>query len=158
VLSTTPGVIWKGAVSRAENEALLTEGGIGLSVWDYRHGSRMNDLVVSTKLLDYASVGLPTILNRNRSQERILGRHYPLFVDGSDEIEGLALRVLRDPILYRDCADWIYEAARPFGYGSVYAGIAPFIDAAVVDAARALPVGRVRAIARRLIGPRSRAG
>jgi glycosyltransferase involved in cell wall biosynthesis len=156
LLSTTPGVIWKGAVSRAENEALLTEGGIGLSVWDYRHGSRMNDLVVSTKLLDYASVGLPTILNRNRSQERILGPGYPLFVDGSDDVEGLALRLLRDPILYRDAADWIYEAVRPFGYSSVYSGIAPFIDAAEANAPRGFPLEHVKAIARRLVGRRSR--
>jgi glycosyltransferase involved in cell wall biosynthesis len=156
LLSTTRGVVWRGAVSRAENEALLSEGGIGLSVWDYRHGSRMNDLVVSTKLLDYASVGLPTILNRNRSQERILGREYPLFVDGAEEVEGVVRRALGDPILYRDAADWIYEAVRPFGYSSVYSGISPFIDAAEADAPRGFPVERVKAIARRLVGRRSR--
>jgi glycosyltransferase involved in cell wall biosynthesis len=158
LLGSTRGLVWRGAVSRDENEALLAEGGIGLNVWDYRYGSRTNDLVVSTKLLDYGSVGLPTILNRNRSQERILGRGYPLFVDTVEEVEDLMRRVLRDPILYRDCADWIYEAVRPFGYSAVYSGIAPFIDRARTDASRGFPIERMRAMARWLTGPRSRLG
>ena len=68
-LVTTPGVTWHGAVSRDEVTRLLGRGGIALSLWDYRHGDRMNDLVVSTKLLDYCRAGLPVVLNRPAAQE-----------------------------------------------------------------------------------------
>lgn len=124
-LRTTPGVKWVGAIPREDVGRRLASGGIAISAWDYRYGSRMNDLVVSTKLLDYAAVGIPTVLNRTESQIAILGADYPLFIDGPDELARVLARALADPVVYAAAAERAYEAARRFTYPALYQQIAP---------------------------------
>ena len=126
-LTDTDGVVWHGAIPRDQVERLVAEGGVALSLWDYRHGSRMNDLVISTKLLDYASVGVPVILNRTAAQETVLGPDYPLFVSRVDDALPLLRRTLGDPALYRQAAERTYAGSRPFTYPNVFARIAPFL-------------------------------
>ncbi|MEO8469604.1 MAG: glycosyltransferase family 4 protein [Chloroflexota bacterium] len=127
-LRTTPGVVWHGAVPRDEVIRLLSSGGIALSLWDYGHGSTMNDLVVSTKLLDYCLAGVPVILNRTAAQATILGADYPLFVSSPDEALPLIRRLLDDPTLYRAAAERCRVAAEAFTYPRAYAGLAPYLE------------------------------
>ena len=127
-LTSTEGVVWHGAVARDDVGQLLGEGGIALSLWDYRHGSTMNDLAVSTKLLDYCVAGVPVILNRTAAQERILGADYPLFVRSPDEALPLIRRLLADPDLYLGAANRCRAAAETFSYPRVFEGIAPYLE------------------------------
>ena len=124
------GVVWSGGMSRADVGRLLGRGGIALSVWDYRYGSHWNDLVVSTKLLDYCAAGLPVILTRTPTQESILGVDYPLFVDSIAEVEPLLARVLDDDELYRRAGARTWAASRRFTYSAVHAGLAGPLAAA----------------------------
>jgi glycosyltransferase involved in cell wall biosynthesis len=137
-LTHTPGVIWHGAVPRDQVETLVAEGGVALSLWDYRHGSRMNDLVISTKLLDYASVGVPVILNRTAAQETVLGPDYPLFVRRTDEALPLLRRTLSDPGLYREAAERTFAGSRAFTYPNVFAHLEPFLREGNASAAELL--------------------
>ena len=84
-LLSTPGLTWHGGIGRDDVEALLAAGGVAMNLWDYHHGPAMNDLVISTKLLDSCVVGLPIILNRTAAQEGVLGVDYPLFVEQVEE-------------------------------------------------------------------------
>lgn len=144
-LMDTPGLVWHGGIGRDEVEALLARGGIALSLWDFRHGPGMNNLVISTKLLDFCSVGLPAILSRTAAQEEVLGPDYPLFVTAVDEALPLLRRLLVDPALYREAAERCFASSRPFTYPAVYAGIAPYIDRAAEE--RPVPsAGRRRII------------
>ena len=127
-LTTTRGVVWHGAVARDEVIRLLSAGGIALSLWDYGHGSTMNDLVVSTKLLDYCLAGVPVILNRTAAQATILGADYPLFVSSPDEALPLVRRLLDDPALYQAAAERCRAAADAFSYPRAYAGLAPYLE------------------------------
>lgn len=127
-LTSTDGVVWHGAVPRDEVIRLLSQGGIALSLWDYGHGSTMNDLVVSTKLLDYCLAGVPVILNRTAAQATILGADYPLFVQTADEALPLIRGLLRDPDLYRAAAERCRAAAEAFTYPRAYQGLAPYLD------------------------------
>jgi glycosyltransferase involved in cell wall biosynthesis len=124
-LDSTPGVVWHGSLSREATMAMLAEGGVALNLWDYRYGPRMNDLVVSTKLLDYAAVGIPIVLTRTSAQEDILGRDYPLFVDEVDEALPVLRRVLADPAVYRAAAERTYAASRRFTTEAIHELIAP---------------------------------
>ncbi len=126
--TSSDGVIWHGAVARADVGRLLSRGGIALSLWDYRHGSTMNDLVVSTKLLDYCLAGVPVVLNRTAAQETILGAEYPAFVEAVDDALPLIRRLLADPALYRAAAERCRAAAESFAYPRVYANVAPFVE------------------------------
>jgi glycosyltransferase involved in cell wall biosynthesis len=127
-LTTTEGVVWHGGLSRAETMGVLAEGGVALSLWDYRHGSNMNDLVVSTKLLDYCVAGLPVILNRTAAQETILGADYPLFVEQVDGALPLLEQVFGDAGLYEEAAARCRAAAEAFAYPRVYERLAPFLE------------------------------
>lgn len=135
-LSTTPGVVWHGGMTRQAVEQLLASGGVALSLWDHHHGSEMNDLVISTKLLDYCSVGLPVILNRTVAQEAMLGADYPLFVARPDEALGLLRRVLSDSSLYEAAARRTWAASRRFTYEAVHERLRPFLDPSVPEATR----------------------
>jgi glycosyltransferase involved in cell wall biosynthesis len=126
-LRTTPGVVWHGSLSREATTALVAEGGIALNLWDYRFGPRMNDLVVSTKLLDYAAAGVPIVLTRTPTQTELLGEGYPLFVTDVDEALGVLRRVLADAELYRSAADRAFEASRAYTYPAIHALIAPYL-------------------------------
>lgn len=127
-LTRTPGVVWRGAVPREEVEVICAGGGIAMSLWDYRHGSTMNDLVISTKLLDYASVGLPVVLMRTVAQEALLGADYPLFVDDAEEALPLLRRLLADAGLWRVASERTYSSSRRFTYPEVYARMAAFVE------------------------------
>jgi glycosyltransferase involved in cell wall biosynthesis len=129
LLRSTPGLAWHGAVPREEVAHRLAEGGVAVSCWDYRYGTRMNDLVVSTKLLDYAAVGMPIVLNRTQAQVSILGADYPLFIDGPDDLRGALRRALGDPAAYREASLRTYEAARAFTYESLAATLRPLLHA-----------------------------
>jgi glycosyltransferase involved in cell wall biosynthesis len=127
-LTTTAGVTWHGAVSREEVGRIVGEGGVALSLWDYRHGSRINDLVVSTKLLDYCAAGVPVVVNRTAAQERILGEDYPLFVREPAEALPLLRAVLDDAGLYERAARMTVAAAERYTYPRVHAELAPFLE------------------------------
>jgi glycosyltransferase involved in cell wall biosynthesis len=126
-LETTPGVVWHGSLPRERVIDLLAEGGVALNLWDYAHGARMNELVVSTKLLDYASVGVPVVLTRTPTQVELFGEDYPLFVDDVDEALPLLRRVLTDPDLYRSTGERVFEASRAFTYPAIHRLIAPHL-------------------------------
>ena len=127
LLQDTPGVVWHGSLSREATTALVAEGGIALNVWDYRFGPRMNDLVVSTKLLDYATARVPIVLTRTRTQSDLLGDDYPLFVEDVDEVLPVLRRILGDAELYRSAASRAFEASRAYTYPAVHRLIAPYL-------------------------------
>lgn len=149
-LTSTEGVVWHGAVPRDDVIRLLGAGGIALSLWDYGHGSTMNDLVVSTKLLDYCLAGVPVVLNRTAAQATILGDDYPLFVTTADEALPLIRRLLSDEALYRSAAARCRAAADAFAYPRAWSGLAPYLeerpDAAAHLAARPKLAGAERRI------------
>lgn len=127
LLLETNGLVWHGGLARDDVSALLAQGGVALSVWDKRHGPWLNDLVVSTKLLDYCSVGLPVVLSRTPAQEAMLGLDYPLFVTELDEVAPLLRRLFSDADLYREAAERTWQASRRFTYPAVQERLAPFL-------------------------------
>ena len=132
-LETTPGVVWHGSMPRDAVIDLVAEGGVAMNLWDYRHGPRMNELVVSTKLLDYASVGVPVILTRTPMQVEMYGDDYPLFVDDIDEALPLLRRVLTEPELYRSTGERSFQASRPYTYPAIHERIAPYFERSGTD-------------------------
>ena len=82
-LTEDPGVIWHKAVSRDMLLASLHKMHIG---WAYRHKDLEDSTrELSTKILEYASAGVPVILSRNEINEEVFGTQYPLFVDSLEE-------------------------------------------------------------------------
>jgi glycosyltransferase involved in cell wall biosynthesis len=91
-LRGTDGVNWHGGVPRQEAMRLSARADVGLS---WRDPSMDASLELSTKVLEFASLGVPIMLNRTPMHEQLLGVDYPLFVSSQQDI----ISVLSDPNL-----------------------------------------------------------
>ena len=83
LLQTSPNTIWHGGLSREDTPISEYDG--------YMLGYRSklleeNTLELSTKTLEYLSLGLPTIISRNSINESVCGKEYPYFIDTDLEI------------------------------------------------------------------------
>lgn len=92
-LRGTPGVTWHGGLDRKSTLALMAACDVGLS---WRNTCLDDSLELSTKALEYASVGTPPVLNRTPMHERVFGADYPLFTDATTTIIDLLARVHAD--------------------------------------------------------------
>jgi glycosyltransferase involved in cell wall biosynthesis len=84
LLQNSSNLVWHGGLPRDETIHLMGTMDI---CWGYR--SKLledNTLELSTKILEYLSLGLPTIISKNTINERICGDDYPYFIDTSKEI------------------------------------------------------------------------
>jgi glycosyltransferase involved in cell wall biosynthesis len=106
-----PGVRWHGGLPRTEAIALTRAADIALGWRDRRLDA---SLELSTKLLEYGSVGLAVVLNRTPMHEALLGIDYPLFASSEDELLDATESAVRDPAVYELAAQRGIEAARAF--------------------------------------------
>jgi glycosyltransferase involved in cell wall biosynthesis len=97
-LRGTPGVTWHGGLDRKSTLALMAACDVGLS---WRDNCLDDSLELSTKALEYASVGTPPVLNRTPMHERVFGADYPLFTDPTTTVADLLARVHADRELLR---------------------------------------------------------
>jgi glycosyltransferase involved in cell wall biosynthesis len=82
-LRSTSGVIWHGGLTREAAIRVCGEAHVGLG---WRDAALDSSLELSTKLLEYGSVGLPVVLNRTPMHEALLGVDYPLFAGSTAEV------------------------------------------------------------------------
>ena len=120
-LDATPGVTWVRGVERARALALMAEGDFGLCWRMPRHD---NSLEVSTKLLEFAALGVPPLLNRTSIHERLLGADYPFFVRDLDDMAEAVARGRADPARMAATRARLRETARAFALPAARARIA----------------------------------
>lgn len=96
LLQITENTIWHGGLSREDTLNLMSTMDI---CWGYR--SKLledNTLELSTKTLEYLSLGLPTIISRNSINESLCGSEYPYFIDTGSEIFEQAFEIIEQII------------------------------------------------------------
>ncbi|QNE89952.1 glycosyltransferase [Corynebacterium incognita] len=74
------GVTWLGSMPRKQVLEQISSMDIGLG---WRTEKLDYSLEISTKFLEYSSLGIPTLLNRTLDMERMLGVDYPFFTQAS---------------------------------------------------------------------------
>lgn len=116
-LKSDDGVHWLKGIPRADVETLIDSSAIGVS---WRHPELDTSLELSTKLLEYGSLGKPVLLNRNPMHELILGPDYPLYVNSQEEFIEKAKLALTDETVYRDAAMRLYEMAQYYTFTNTY--------------------------------------
>ncbi|MEU9449646.1 glycosyltransferase [Streptomyces sp. NPDC048277] len=113
-LRTTPEVVHHGGVPREEAMRIAADCDLGLG---WRAASLDASLELSTKVLEFGSLGLPVVLNRTPAHEALLGSDYPLFVPGaatlSDAADAVSVAV-HDPGARQLAADRCAAAARQY--------------------------------------------
>jgi glycosyltransferase involved in cell wall biosynthesis len=116
-LATGKGITWHGAVDRDELLRCLT----GMhACWAYRDPTfERETLELSTKVLEYASLGLPIILARSQVFEELLGVDYPLFATSGEEACNLLLQLARVPAFRKVAAARLEQAAAGYTFAAV---------------------------------------
>ena len=92
-LTNTREVTWHGGLDRISTIELMATWDIGLS---WRDPALDSSLELSTKVLEYASVGTAPLMNRTPMHERLFGRDYPLFVSADSPVVEVLTAVNRD--------------------------------------------------------------
>jgi glycosyltransferase involved in cell wall biosynthesis len=77
-------------------------------------------LELSTKLLEYGSMGKPVILNRTPMHERILGKDYPLFANSQDEFIKKVELCFSSPQIYKISAERVLRVSQNYTFKKVY--------------------------------------
>ncbi|MFJ9350820.1 glycosyltransferase [Streptomyces sp. NPDC101237] len=142
-LRTTPEVVHHGGVPREEAMRIAADCDLGLG---WRDPSLDASLELSTKVLEFGSLGLPVVLNRTPAHEALLGTDYPLFVPGdaalADAVDAVTV-VVRDTGARRLAADRCAAAARQYTMDAAVARWRAHLDGAF-PAAPAAVAGRGR--------------
>lgn len=94
---TTPGVKWLGAMEREAAIREAAQHDLGLC---WRTEALDDSLEISTKFLEFASVGVPSVVNRTAAYEHLLGGDYPYFANTMEDVVAAAGSVLADPNLH----------------------------------------------------------
>ncbi|MEU6339559.1 glycosyltransferase [Streptomyces sp. NPDC046977] len=113
-LGTTSGVVHHGGMPRQEAMRIAAGCDVGLG---WRHPDLDASLELSTKVLEFGTLGLPVVLNRTPAHEALLGADYPLFVPGRGTLEDAAEAVALaagSKEAYRLAAKRCQEAAAHF--------------------------------------------
>lgn len=112
----TPGVVWLGAMERDAALAEAAHHDLGLC---WRSDALDDSLEISTKLLEFASRGVPAVVNRTAAHEALLGEDYPYFAASMADVVAAAGKVAADRAAHdrirRQCRDlaarFTYDAA-----------------------------------------------
>jgi glycosyltransferase involved in cell wall biosynthesis len=134
-LEGTPGVIWHGGVPRQEAMALAATGDLGLS---WRNASMDASLELSTKVLEFASLGVPVLLNRTPMHEALLGVDYPFFVADEDDIVDTCAALMATPTLWDSTSAAICAAVARFGLPAAAVRMRELLDRTFPSAPTAL--------------------
>ncbi len=124
LLTNTENLHWYGALTRSDARRVIIHSDIGVT-WRTEH---MNDsLELSTKLLEYGSLGKAVVMNRTPMHEAIFGEDYPFYANSLAEYEHVICSMIESPELYYQAAKQMFEASQRFTYTSTLNKLSPFL-------------------------------
>lgn len=124
-LRGTPGVVWHGGVSRAETNAILNSVDVASS---WRSACFDENLELSTKILEYAALGIPVLLNPSRIQHRIFGLNYPAYVSNKDEFVDRFVSLVSSIDTYSNISQHVRTIAADYTFESCRNKIVPYLQ------------------------------
>lgn len=125
-LSDTPGVQWHGGVSRSRANQILS--GVDIAV-SWRTPEFDESLELSTKILEYAALGIPVLLNPSVVQRRVLGEDYPAYVSTEDELVTTFTELIESPERYRQAASRMRAVVDSYSFETVSRALLPYLRA-----------------------------
>ena len=110
-LGENPGVKWYGGVSRERANQLMSEVMVA-SGW--RDVSFDDTVEISTKILEYAALGIPVLMRPAPVQVEVFGADLPTWVESDLEFERMFELLITDKVLYREVANSMRESVRKY--------------------------------------------
>ncbi len=136
-LESTPGVVWHGGQTRQQAMRMCAEADLGLS---WRNRALDASLELSTKVLEYGSVGLPVVLNRTPMHEALLGVDYPFFARTEEDVVRVVAQAATEPSVYAEAAARCATVAERFHLDRAVERVQVLLDRAF-PVAQPLPIG-----------------
>lgn len=129
----TPGLTWHGAKPRHLVNEALSSCHVGVS---WRSEVYDRSLELSTKVLEYATLGLPVLLNPTPIQRRVFGDDYGCYVASADDFVRAITGLARDEAAFTRAQRRVRALAEGYGFPSASRtlGAALKVDAATVRA------------------------
>lgn len=121
---------WPGGMSRKRALERVSRADVGLS---WRHESLDGSLELSTKLLEYAALGVPPIANRTYAHEELFGSDYELFVDDQQTVEDVLGLAASSRSVVRRSASRAREAVRDYSISKAAERLRKHFEAACLD-------------------------
>ncbi len=116
-LSNMDGLIWHKALPRTAVIAAMRTYDLA---WAWRQPKlEQNTDEVSTKFLEYSSVGLPMLVIGNKITTELLTDEYPLFVNEYEQLVPTIKSIMADPISMELASSLVYKASKPFLFSAV---------------------------------------
>ena len=109
----TPGIVWLGAMERDATVAEAVHHDLGLC---WRTDELNDSLEISTKFLEFASQGVPAVVNRTAAYEAILGADYPYFAENMQDVVRIAAKVASDPDAHQKIREQVRRLSRDYTY------------------------------------------
>ena len=116
------GVVWHGGVSRERTIELLKQVDLASS---WRTAAFDESPELSTKVLEYAGIGLPVLLNPTELQRSLFGADYPGYVESEPELVEVFLDLTSDAGRYRQVSEHVREVAGRFTFDRVAGDLVP---------------------------------
>lgn len=132
-LTNTDGVYWYGGVTRDEANEIMGKVNIASSWRDKYFDSSVE---MSTKILEYASKGIPILMNPSDIQIDVFGKDYPCYVNTKDEFIHKFLELISSPELYQRTVLMLKERVHKYTYGSILNSILPLLRSGRSDLSR----------------------
>jgi len=114
-LRSTPGVVWHGGLDRDTAAAVIGSVHVAAS---WRDSSFDDSVEISTKVLEYGSLGIPMLLNPTPIQRRLLGDDYAGFVDSKEAFIERFLHLTSSTRRYAQLSRAVRVAAAPYTFAA----------------------------------------
>ena len=142
LFADTPGLTWHGAKSRHLVNEALSSCHVGVS---WRSDAYDGSLELSTKVLEYATLGLPVLLNPTPIQRRVFGEDYACYVQSAADFVAAVRSLAGNEAAFTGVQRHVRSVAEGYGFprASRTLGAALAEDAAAAAAQPRRRVARV---------------
>lgn len=88
--------------------------------WSIRSDQFESSTEVSTKVLEYCSLGKPVLLNKHNANVNLLGEDYPLFVEKIDQLDDILSSLLSNLDVYIELSERCRQASAPYRMHKIF--------------------------------------
>jgi len=129
----TEGLHWHGAKPRHLVNEALSSCHAGIS---WRTSAFDESRELSTKVLEYATLGLPVLLNPSAIQRRVFGDDYPCFVESGTDVVDVLARLTAEEGQHADVQRHVKGVAAAYGFPAARRTLAAALAADAAAAPR----------------------
>jgi len=112
-LLQSPGVVSHGEVSAIDTKKMIVKAGIGLALLYDNTPDKTPSHAYLSRVLEYASLGVPVLTTRTPGNVDLFGHEYPLFVENENDILHCYQR-LQDPEFYENMSAFVSQVGKAF--------------------------------------------